>query len=211
MNKDFLAKSAPLFVAAATVVLLSISLEGCGKGKSIAGLDNFHADVVGTNLNVGFDAETIHLDIGVSQIPIPFLKGASLGITPDLSGKGTVFQFVVDLTQLFQNIHPGNLIGLPNGQPLPDVTVNNGELPAWPMKVGDTELQIYLSGDVFGIFVPMNFLSSLPAMLSEDVTDSRGNLLGRVYAIPADTGGEGSGLLMLLPFVGGGSSNNLSN
>jgi hypothetical protein len=189
-------------LASLTLIAVATSMAGCGKGaKSVAGLDNFHMGVLDGKLVVSFLSETLHLN-GGGSFPIPGLKDATLGINPDLQSTGTVFTFSVDPTTLASSLSSGGKsVGLPGGQPIPDVT--GGTLPEWDVKVAGADVSLYLSNDIFGFFVPMTFLQALPATVSQDIDDSHGNILGRVYAIPAAGSGSESGLLILVPYVSG--------
>ena len=42
-------------------------------------------------------------------------------------------------------------------------------------------------------------------MISVPIQDERGNQLGKAYAIPSNDTGKGSGLFVLLPYLGGTS------
>lgn|GEM_PF-2544731 len=190
-------------LASLLLVAVATSMIGCGRGskQSVAGLDNFYMAVKDGRLVVSFLTETLHLDAG-GTAPIPGLKDATLGINPDLQSKGTIFMFSFNLTTLFKDAgNGGNLRSLPGGQPIPDVT--NGMLPEWDARVGAAHFNLYLSKDVFGFFIPMDFLQALPATISQEINDSHGNLLGRAYAIPTAGSGTQSGLLVLVPYVGG--------
>ncbi len=189
-------------LASFVLIATATSMSGCGKGsQSVAGLDNLHMDLLDGKLVVSFLTETLHINPG-GTFDIPGLQDATLGINPDFQSKGTVLTFSFDLATLFKATSSGGASqGLPGGEPIPDIS--GGMLPEWNAKFESLNINLYLSSDVFGIFVPMNFLKTLPSTLSQNVNDSHGNLLGRVYAIPASGTGTESGVLMLVPYVSG--------
>lgn len=186
----------------AGIVACSLALTSCGSGKKkVPGLENLNISVVSNYLYVGFLSTTLNIDAGLT-LPIPGLKDATLSMAPNIDGKGTVFQLAVALKDLFQSIG-GSTSGLPDGRPLPDVL--NGTLPRWDVKAGGTTLSLYLNNDAFGFFIPLKFQVgnvTLPFMVSQEIRDEHQNLLGKVYAIPSNVSGSGSGLFVLLPFKG---------
>jgi hypothetical protein len=200
--------------AAAWLALLSLGVgsAGCGKGKKVPGLENFEVHVIQGRLNVGFVSTTLQLDGGITLEHIPGLRDASVSIGPDLNSEGTVFLFSIGLASLLGDGRELELAGLPDGRPLPDVV--GGALPRWSATVKGLELSLYLSDDAFGLFVPLKFLDKAGHLLlttvSVEIVDERGNRLGKVYAIPSNVSGSGSGLFILLPFLGspGGSALN---
>jgi len=184
---------------------LILSIAGCGKGqKTVPGLENFHAGVLQSNLYVNFVSTSLHWDTGLS-VPIPGLDDANLSVAPDIESGGTTFQFSIALASLLNQGKPLPLSSLPDGREIPDI--EGGQLPRWDLKLkGAMTLSLYLSTDAFGLFVPLDFVSkkglTLPWMVSVKITDDRGNLLGKAYAIPSQDG-AGSGLFVLLPYLGG--------
>lgn len=175
---------------------------GCGSGsRKIAGLENFSVGVLQKNLLVSFMTTAVNWDVGAS-FKIPGLLNSTLGIAPDLSGKGTVFQFVVPLSDLMEGqTFPS--MGLPDGRPIPDI--KGGALPRWDVPISNgpngMTLSVYLSDEAFGIFAPIPL--KVLAQVSVKIEDERGNLLGKAYAIPLNVSGSGSGLFILLPYLGG--------
>ena len=193
------------------VIALSVALflaspinGGCGKGKKVPGLENFRLSVIQQRLYVAFVSTTLSWDYGVTTA-IPGLKDATVTVAPDLITGGTVFQFSIGLAALLNDGKPFPLSGLPDGRAIPDI--EGGVLPRWDAEIEQLKLSVYLSNEVFGLFVPLKFMSkkgvTLPWLVSMKIRDERGNLLGKVYAIPQNVGGSGSGLLILLPYLGG--------
>lgn len=185
--------------------LVLSSTTSCGSGKKIPGVENFHAGVVDRKLYVSFVSTQLHLDLGPS-LRIPGLGDSTIGVTPDLQSDGTVFQFQIELNALLDHAgqsHP--LAGFPDGRALPDV--RGGKLPRWDVELHGLNFSVYLSGDAFGLFVPIELRNkkglTLPKMVSASIVDERGNRLGKAYAIPLNVGGSGSGLFILLPYLGG--------
>jgi hypothetical protein len=193
------------FLTFLIVICFFPALGGCGKGqKSVPGLENFHAGVLQANLYVNFVATALHWDSGLS-LPIPGLDGANLSVAPDIESGGTTFQFSIALASLLNHGQPLPISALPDGRDIPDI--EGGQLPRWDLSVKDAlTLSLYLSNDAFGLFVPLDFVSKkglmLPWMVSVKISDEKGNLLGKAYAIPSK-GGKGSGLFVLLPYLGG--------
>jgi hypothetical protein len=183
----------------AVILTCALALSGCGKGKKgVPGLENFHAGVLQKNLYVSFVATTLQWDQGIT-VPIPGLDDATLSVAPDLQSSGTVFQFSIGLEALLGGGKPLPVSGLPDGRALPDV--QGGALPRWDADVRGLKLSLYLSDDAFAIFVPLGIKP--PWLVSVRIEDERGNLLGKAYAIPSNVGGSGSGLFILLPYLGG--------
>ena len=200
-GKKQLPKKEAISVAATVLVLVA----GCGKGtQSVAGLENFHMNVSQGSLLVTFVADTIHIDAG-AQGPIPGIPNSEIGLVPDLQSRGSIFSFSIPLSSLFNQSISGEITeGLPDGRALPGVST--GTLPEWGATVSQTKINIYMDRDTFGFFVPMDFLQNLPAMISQEIDDAKGNLIGKVYAIPTVGSGTESGLLVLVPYVNGQSS-----
>jgi hypothetical protein len=166
-------------------------------------MQDFAVSVLKGRLYVTFLAETINWDFGAT-FPIPGLEDATVSIAPDLSSSGTLFQFSIDLASLVDHGQALPLSGLPDGRDLPDIV--GGKLPRWDAKFKDLTLSLYLSKDAFGLFVPISFTYkglTLPVMISVSINDEKGNLLGKAYAIPSNLSGTGSGLFVLLPYLGG--------
>jgi hypothetical protein len=205
--------SRPAFRTAAflTLACVSLSAAGCGKGKKVPGLEGFEVHVIQSRLNVGFTSTTLQLDGGFSLEHIPGLRDASVSIGPDLNSGGTVFLFSIGLASLLNDGRELAPAGLPDGRPLPDVV--GGALPHWSVAVKGLELDLYLSDDAFGLFVPLKFLDKSGKLLlttvSVEIIDERGNRLGKVYAIPSNVSGSGSGLFILLPYLGSPSGSGL--
>ena len=191
-------------VAAVAAVLIALPGTGCGKGRKVPGLDAFHAGVMQSRLYVSFVATALQWDTGVS-VKIPGLSDAVVSVAPDLNSSGTVFQFSIPLASLLNQGRPFPLLGLPDGRAIPDIV--GGMLPRWDFRIDRLQCNAYLSDDVFGLFVPIDFRSStgveLPSMVSVEIQDERGNRIGRAYAIPSAGQGTSSGLLVLLPYLGG--------
>lgn len=206
-------KNQRLRLVCAASVALSL-LSSCNSTQDIPGVQNFSFGVLKNHLYAGFTAETLHIDGGITApLPIPGLEGAAtLGINPALGtqghvDEGTVFQLDVDLTKLKgKNFGLG---GLPDGRPLPDI--DGGELPRWTFSAKHVGVSLYLADGAFAVFIPINLVSpqgyALPTLLSQEIDDERGNMLGKVYAIPSQGTGTVSGLLVLVSFINPGISN----
>ena len=180
------------------------TLTSCGKGQtSVPGMNNFSTAVLNGSLYVSFVSTTLHLDAGAT-IQVPQLADATMSVSPDIATNGTVFQFSVGLAALVNQGKALPLEGLPDGQPLPDVT--GGVLPRWDFTIAKLNISAYLSSDAFGLFIPLSFLDlkGIPLLIqvSQNITDAKGNLLGRAYAIPSNVSGAESGLFILLPYLG---------
>jgi hypothetical protein len=189
------------------VAAASLTLSGCGKGQTVPGMKDFAVTVLKGRLYVTFLAETINWDFGAT-FPIPGLSDATVGIAPDLSSSGTLFQFSIGIASLLNHGQALPLSGLPDGRAIPDIV--GGELPRWDAhlsKTKDLTISLYLSNDAFAFFVPIGFTAksglTLPVMISVSIQDEKGNLLGKAYAIPSNLSGTGSGLFVLLPYLGG--------
>jgi hypothetical protein len=153
-------------------------------------------------LHVSFVSSTLQWG-GAITLPIPGLDDASISVAPDYFSKGTRFQFAIGLKALLEQDKPLLLSGLPDGRPLPDIT--DGVLPRWDGEIKGFPLSLYLSRDAFGIFIPLSFTAggvSLPMMISLAIKDERGNILGKAYAVPNNIHKKGSGLFILLPYLG---------
>ncbi len=187
-----------------SVLILSIAANGCGRGRKIPGLDGFQAGVIQKRLYVSFVSTTLEWDVG-GQFPIPGLDGATLGIAPDLNSGGTVFQFSVPIESLLNNGKPLPYSALPDGRPIPDIT--DGQLPRWDFTAKNLTMSFYLSDEAFGAFVPLTLKTrkgkTLSSYISVSIEDERGNLIGKAYAIPPNVSGGGSGVFILLPYLGG--------
>jgi hypothetical protein len=192
---------------AVAVTVLWLSTAGCGKGQnSVPGLEKFQAGVLQSRLYVSFVSTTLNWDQGIT-FPIPGLTDATVSVAPDLTTSGTVFQFSIGLAALLDHAQALPKSGLPDGRALPDI--EGGQLPRWDAQVKNLKLSLYLSDDAFGLFVPLSFISkgvTLPVMISVQLKDERGNILGKVYAIPSDEtqSSSQSGLFVLLPYLGAG-------
>jgi len=186
-----------------SALVFAALLSSCDNG-SIPGVQNYDFSVKNNHLFADFVATTLQLQVGAT-LPIPNLKGATVGVNPYLptdgsNTKGTIFSFDVDLTQL-PNVNYA-VAGLPDGRALPDVS--GGQLPRWNFEIQNIQIYVYLADGAFSIFVPIDLTSdgvALPMMLSQEIDDDRGNLVGKVYAIPQAGGTTQSGLLVLLPFI----------
>jgi len=203
VKKASVFKNRLLSLGLITSIILSAS--GCGKGRKVPGLENFHANVLQSRLYVSFVSTTLQWDAGVT-LPIPGLADSAVSVAPDLTSSGTVFQFSVPLASLLHQGKPFPMLGLPDGRPIPDIV--GGILPRWDFQIDRLSASAYLSNDVFGLFVPLSFKSRkglrLPVLVSVEIKDERGNQIGKAYAVPsADAAGNGSGLLILLPYLGG--------
>lgn len=92
--------------ASTLVAILVINQTGCGKGQDqapdLAGLSQFHAEIIDRSLYLSFRASALTLDAGLT-LPIPGLgtsPASTIALTPDLTGKGAVFQAVIQLEGL---------------------------------------------------------------------------------------------------------------
>jgi hypothetical protein len=184
--------------------LLGLSLTtGCGSGRKVPGLENFSAAVRSGNLYVGFVATTLQLD-GCASFPIPGVPGATLGCAPQLQGKGTVFQLSIPLMSVLGGGQTFTQGGLPDGRALPEVS--GGILPRWTENFTSLEMTLYTSNEAFGFFIPIPLKSgngtTLPFIVSIRIEDERGNLIGKAFAIPPNARGEGTGIFVLLPYLG---------
>ena len=187
----------------ALLVSFSLAILGtsCGKNQ-VPGIKKFNAGIQEKRLFVSFLAIKLRWDYGGS-IGIPGLPGSLVSVSPDMTTGGTLFEFSIDTTNLVADITHGlPLKGLPDGRALPDVA--SGVLPRWQVPIhAGLDLSVYLSEDALGIFVPIDLSSikgiPLATMISFEIHDQAGNLLGKAYAIPSN-GGE-SGLLALVPYT----------
>jgi hypothetical protein len=193
--------------AVGLAIVLQLGLASPAKA-SIPGLENFHIGIVSGRLLVSFVAEQLVWDYGLT-VPIPWLPGATMSVGPDLYSMGTLFQFQCPLEDLVNHGKPLPKLGLPDGRVLPDV--RDGALPRWDVPIRKLVLSLYLGTDVFALFVPLQFLDDqglgLPVMITVPIEDEHGNLLGKVYAVPSNVSGKGSGLFLLLPYLGSPSGN----
>ncbi|MBC7691859.1 MAG: hypothetical protein H7222_08815 [Methylotenera sp.] len=164
--------------------------------------------MISQNLFVSFVSTQLHWDAGIT-VPIPGLKNSTVSVAPDLNSSGTVFQLSVGLKTLLDDISVHHeLGGFPDGRALPDVAT--GMLPRWDTDIHGLKLSVYLSEDAFGLFVPLKLISPkgavLDLMVSVAITDEKGNLLGKAYAIPASSLSSSqptSGIFVLIPFIRG--------
>jgi hypothetical protein len=185
-------------------IVLFISASGCGKGaKSVPGLEDFHVGVLQSRLYVSFVSTTLKWDEGLT-VPIPGLTDATASVSPDLASEGTVFQFAIGLQSLLNDGKPLPLAALPDGRNIPDI--QDGKLPRWDTEIRKLKLSLFLSDDAFGLYVPLTFINkkgvTLPYMVTVTIKDERGNQLGKAYALPPKSDGTGSGLFVLLPYLG---------
>lgn len=171
------------------------------------GVRGFHADVAQSRLYVSFVSTALSWDAGVT-VPIPGLPDATVGVAPDLTSNGTVFQFSIPLSSIRAPSLPGAGLpwaGLPDGRPLPGV--RSGALPRWDFQIDRLRASAYVAEDVFGLFLPLALTTrtglKLPFVVSMNVRDERGNAIGKAYAVPALSSREESGLLLLLSYLGG--------
>jgi hypothetical protein len=197
---------------------LTLGASSCGSGKNqIPGIPTFTVGVANNTLTASFVATDLKTSLGIST-PIPDLTGATASIGPYLSTsssgseiQGTIFTFDVDLNTLAAST--ATEAGLPDGRPLPDVT--SGELPRWSFQIGGETIYVYLADEAFAIFVPIQLESdgvTLGTTISASFTDDHGNVVGKMYAIPAVSSGNSSGLLVLVPFPGqSGVTTNLTS
>lgn len=194
-------------------LLFGVLFSSCNNAN-IPGIATYDFSVKNNQLNADFVATTIQIQAGLTA-PIPNLKGATVGMNPYLptdgsNTKGTIFSFNIDLTQLPDVNYA--VAGLPDGRALPDVS--GGQLPRWNFEIQNVQIYVYLADGAFSIFVPIDLSSdgvALPDMLSQEIDDERGNLVGKVYAIPQQGGSTQSGLLVLLPFIGSTPSSQALN
>lgn len=189
-------------VLAISILTQSVFLGGCGKGqKSIPGVESFHVGVVKTHLYASFVSTAVKLDEGLTA-PIPGLSGATVTFGPDFASEGTLFQFSIPITSLINGGKPLPSRSLPDGRAIPNIL--GGTLPRWDVKLGSVSFNVYLSNEVFGLFVPINLSRkgiTLPVTLSTSITDEKGNRIGKVYAMGTSNAQEQTGLLLLLPIV----------
>jgi hypothetical protein len=210
MSNEHMVSSRPV-QAFVLIPLLALALSGCGKGKTpVPGLDDFAVTLLKGRLYVTFLAETVNWDFGAT-FPIPGLNDAQVSIAPDLNSAGTLFQFSIGLASLLNHGQPLPLSRLPDGRPIPDI--KGGMLPRWDADIEKKlKLSLFLSNDAFAFFVPLDFISktgvTLPDVISVPIQDEKGNLIGKAYAIPSNDSGTGSGLFVLLPYLGGTTQTN---
>ncbi len=202
--RPFFDKILPLF-AVLGVVLVVLSLGGCGKGKKVPGIENFHVGVMKGHLYVSFVSTKLQWDIGAT-IPIPGINDSSISVAPDLQSLGTVFQVNVSIANVLGQAAGLKLSGLPDGREIPDV--DGGKLPRRDFEIKGLKVSLYLSDNAFGLFIPLDLSNAkgfaLPRMLSISIEDDRGNRIGKAYAIPMNPmTASGSGILVLIPFPGG--------
>lgn len=189
------------------LILFLVNQSGCGKGQSqapeLAGLSNFRADLIDQSLYLSFRAESWNIDQGVT-LPIPTLETSppsTLALTPDLSGKGAVFQATIALSAL------GKLGGskfplsaLPNGMDIPDT--RSGAMPRWDMATFGTTVSLFLSEEAFGVYLPIEFKWANGVPFTErirvELTDANGNRFGSAYWI--GRGGK-TAIFVLIPFT----------
>lgn len=211
INQSFQSFRSTFLVQSAIGVVLLGSVAGCGQGQgsstTIPGIDNFTLQVLDQQLYVSFVATALNWNEGISTA-IPGLNGATVSISPDLQSSGTVFQFAIGLDTILGNSNgQGQPAGLPDGSMIPDITT--GVLPRWEVTINKYSFYLYLSDDAFGIYLPLPMINAqgeaLTGTVSLPINDDRGNLLGKVYAVPSATAGD-SGVLLLLPYLGGQST-----
>lgn len=194
-------KSSLTTLTLAAIILTAASCKP--NSDPIPGIKNFSTSVTQGSLYVSFVSTNLHLTAGLG-FPIPGLEDATFSFGPDLQSNGTAFHFIIGLQSLVDHGKPLPEEGLPDGRPLPDI--QGGVLPRWDVEIEGIKFSVYLSNDAFGIFMPLDLTAkgvSLPVMISVSIKDDRGNLLGQGYAIPGTAAGTTSGLLLLLPYLGG--------
>ncbi len=197
--------SRPILFTLRTLLTLGLTLGllGCGSGHRIPGLEHFSLHAQAGQLTLGFLATSLHLE-GCASFAIPGVPGATLGCSPDLQGHGTVFQLSLPLRAVSAADQALVTGGLPDGRALPDVL--GGVMPRWSDSFGKLQLTFYVSGEAFGLFVPVPLKTPagllLHSLISVRIRDERGNLIGKAYAIPPGNRGEDSGLFLLLPNLG---------
>jgi hypothetical protein len=206
-HSSFHKRTACAILCVAALTLWGAPKARAAKAKKVPGLENFHVSVFKAKLRVAFVSTTLHLD-GGGTFPVPGLGDAVFEVAPDFESDGTLFAFTVSLASLLNHGQALKWTGLPDGRPLPDVV--GGKLPRGDLPIKSFKVSLYLSDDAFGVFVPLKFMSAngslLTSMVSMEIVDERGNRLGKVYAIPSNVSGSGSGLFVLLPYIGGSHS-----
>lgn len=184
--------------------LLFLLVSCAGSSNRIPGVEKASISVSAGQLFVSLIATSLDIDGGLS-LPVPGLEGSVFTMAPNAAGPGAVIQFTVPLRSISRG-DPGTAhSGLPDGRPLPGVT--SGRLPRWDVQLGSVNLSLYMARDVFGVFLPLKLISLKGAVLARNIVipirDSRGNVLGKVFAIPSYVSGQTSGIYLLLPYLGG--------
>jgi hypothetical protein len=205
-------------------IALAAALLFSSCNSTIPGISNFNVAVQkessDQHLYAAFVSTVLSIQEGLT-VPIPELANSTVGITPYLPtdgsapGTGTLFQVDIDLSTLSVN-QDFAVAGLPDGRALPDI--DGGVLPRWEFTVqpGSTQedIFVYLSNAAFGIFIPLPLEAngvSLPDTISMEIDDSKGNLLGKAYAIPSSGAAvNSSGILLLIPFIGNTNTSQLN-
>jgi hypothetical protein len=191
------------YVCLLSLGLVILTLSGCARKADgdmpIDGLGTFQYSVVNGTASLSVVFEKLHVDAG-ARIPIQQLEGAFVELAPDFQSGGTIFKVAVPLMSLFHGSENLPVVGLPDGRPIPGV--RDGALGAFAMNlpvIGPT--YFYQGADAFGLFFALD-LPNLPVMVSSNIRDEKGNIIGVIYGVPRGTKGTVSGVLFLFPLEG---------
>ena len=184
-----------------SVVLLTMMVmlqSGCGAAKQVAGIGDFKVDVSGPNLTASLQLTKYQSNVEVT-LPVPKLTNAfiGLGIDPNNS-KGSLLHFITPLTSIANAVADGSMPvrGLPDGRPLYGTTER--ALPSFDFTLDKLNLRMYVSTDVFGLFIPL----PLPAFgdpVTFPIKDPRGYVVAYAVAVSPASNGKGAGVIVLFP------------
>lgn len=195
-----------------TLLLALTLLVGCGNQKAdgdpeLEGVGKFTYSISGGFASLSVVFENLALDAG-ARIPLTRPAGAFIELMPDFFSNGILFKISVPLASLLPGGTGLPIVGLPDGRPIPGVTL--GSLGAIAVNVPVLgQLVLYMGTDVYGIFIPLVF-PKLGVMISVKIRDERGNLLGIIFGIPKTAKGQISGVLFLFPVEGSGTQETMS-
>ena len=189
-----------------SVLLLSlfIGLLGlaCGKMGSnikIPGVSGPYFHMSEDYVQISTVFERLNLSTGV-RYNIPEYQGSYIELGPDLQSSGTLLSINVKL----ENILDEDLLfmdpkKLPGGRPIP--SISSGELPAMALHSRElSNLTFYLSKDVFGVFIPLDFGFDVGVnnILTSRYHSNSGLPIGTISLVGQDENDEHSGIFLLL-------------
>ena len=184
------------------LLIFSISLEGCGRLKQVAGLGDFHANVKTGHLVASVVLTKQPTDEDVS-VAIPRLPDSYVEVAPNPDTKQGGAIVIVSLALKSLSEAVGNPafqnLGLPDGRAL--CGVSTATLPGFDFQANLFKFRFYLSDDVFGAFIPVHLPLYGSDPIETPIKDDRGYMIAYAYVVPALADGSGSGVLVYFPFV----------
>lgn len=196
--------------------LIAMTAAGCGKGNGknvqidgVKGPDFniIYADGKPSMASLSMKFLNMNVDGGL-RIQIPHTDNSYLELGPDFETNGTLLALYLDLKDMkflsnngLQFLDPKTL---PGGRPLPGVS--SGTMPAVALEIQKLlDMTVYVGPKAIGLFIPVR-LGNNNAILTFRFYDTKGNSVGNLSLVGADSEGKHDGIFILFPF-----SNSMKN